>query len=161
MFKKTFTLFLAGLLVCLLLGGCAAKMASAEALGARSWDAAAAEPDQRRHVQRFEKRDHGVRRVHPEVERRRAGGGFWVNDSLAHSTPFGARQARSQFPRRSGASGPAAVDVVVLRGERGQCAAAPVTALPVRRDRRTGWREWRAGWLPRPSPTSGALPAFQ
>ena len=29
MFKKTFTLFLAGLLVCLLLGGCAAKMASA------------------------------------------------------------------------------------------------------------------------------------
>ena len=45
MFKKTFTLFLAGLLVCLLLGGCAAKMASAEALVALSWDAAAAEPE--------------------------------------------------------------------------------------------------------------------
>ena len=44
MFKKSFTLFLAGLLICLLLAGCAAKTASAEALGALSWDAAAAEP---------------------------------------------------------------------------------------------------------------------
>ena len=44
MFKKSFTLLLAGLLICLLLAGCAANTASAEALGALSWDAAAAEP---------------------------------------------------------------------------------------------------------------------
>ena len=48
--------------------------------------ALAAEPNQRRNIQRFEKSHHRVRRVHPKVERRRAGGRFRVNHSRFHSS---------------------------------------------------------------------------
>ena len=47
--------------------------------------ALAAEPNQRRNIQRFEKSHHRVRHVHPKVKRRRTGGHFGVDHSGFHS----------------------------------------------------------------------------
>ena len=44
-----------------------------------------AEPNYRRHIQRFEKGHHRVRRVHPEVKRRRTGRRPRVNGGRLHS----------------------------------------------------------------------------
>ena len=48
--------------------------------------ALAAEPDKRRDIQRFEKRHHGVWRVHPERIRLSAGCRFRVDHSRFHSS---------------------------------------------------------------------------
>ena len=46
-----------------------------------------ADSDQRRDIQRLEKRHHVVRRVHPQLIRTGAGGRFWVDNSRLHSSP--------------------------------------------------------------------------
>ena len=48
--------------------------------------ALAAEPDKRRDIQRFEKRHHGVWRVHPKRICLGAGGRVWVDHSGFHSS---------------------------------------------------------------------------
>ena len=55
--------------------------------------ALAAEPNQRRDIQRFEKSHHGIRRVHPKRIRLSTGSRFMIDNGRFHSSHSNARSS--------------------------------------------------------------------